>query len=118
MNRDKKRERKAKVLFIEASREFKLGTTQNYLRDEDIQKISATFRAWKNVPKYAQVVDLAEIEKNDFNLNISRYVETAEAAERIDVAEAIAALREAERKRAEAERRMDGHLVELGYVEK
>jgi type I restriction enzyme M protein len=70
------------------------------------------------VPKYAQVVDLAEIEKNDFNLNISRYVETAEAAERIDVAEAIAALREAERKRAEAERRMDGHLVELGYVEK
>jgi type I restriction enzyme M protein len=115
MNREKKRERKAKVLFIEASREFREGSAQNYLRDEDVKKIAATFHAWKDVPKYARVVDLAEIEKNDFNLNISRYVETAEAAEKVDVATAIARLREAERKRAEAEAKMDGFLKELGY---
>jgi type I restriction enzyme M protein len=115
MNRDKKRERKAKVLFIEASREFREGSAQNYLRDEDVKKIAATFHAWKDVPKYARVVDLAEIEKNDFNLNISRYVETAEAAQRVDVAAAIAKLREAEKKRAEAEAKMNGYLKELGY---
>jgi type I restriction enzyme M protein len=115
MNREKKRERKAKVLFIEASREFREGSAQNYLRDEDVKKIAATFHAWKDVPKYARVVDLAEIEKNDFNLNISRYVETAEAAEKVDVAAAIAKLREAEKKRAEAEAKMNGFLKELGY---
>jgi type I restriction enzyme M protein len=114
-NREKKRERKAKVLFIEASREFRSGTSQNYLRDEDVKRIAATFHAWKDVEKYARVVDLDEIEKNDFNLNISRYVETADAAEKVDVAAAIAKLREAEKKRAEAEAKMNGFLRELGY---
>jgi len=60
-------------------------------------------------------VDLAEIEKNDFNLNISRYVETAAAAEKVDVAAAITRLREVEKKRAEDEVRMSAHLKELGY---
>jgi type I restriction enzyme M protein len=67
---------------------------QNYLRDEDVKKIAATFHAFKDVDKYARVVDVEEIEKNDWNLNISRYVETAEAAEKVDVAAAIAKLRE------------------------
>ena len=115
MNRAKQPARRRQVLFIEASREFKQGTTQNYLRDEDVQRIAATFRAWKDVAKYARVVDLAEIEKNDFNLNISRYVETAEAAEKVDVAAAITKLRELEKKRGEAEARLNGFLKELGY---
>jgi type I restriction enzyme M protein len=79
-----------------------------------VKKIAVAFHAWKDVPKYARVVDLAEVEKNDFNLNISRYVDTAEAAEKVDVAAAIAKLREAEKKRAEAEAKMNGFLRELG----
>ena len=110
MSRDKKPARKKKVLFIEASREFKQGTTQNYLRDGDVKKIAATFHAFKDVEKYARVVPLSEIDKNDFNLNISRYVETAEATEKIDVPQTIAKLRELERKRAEAEAKMNGYL--------
>jgi len=50
MNREKKRERKAKVLFIEASREFGTAPTQNRLRDEDVRRIAAAFHAWKDVP--------------------------------------------------------------------
>ncbi len=115
LNRKKVPERKRKVLFIEASRAFKEGTAQNYLREEDVNRIAATFRAYKNVDKYARVVPLEEIEKNDFNLNISRYVETADAAEKVDVASAIARLRELEAKRTEAENRMNGYLKELGY---
>lgn len=57
-------------------------------------KIAAAFHAFKDAPKYARVVGVEEIEKNDFNLNISRYVETADAAEKVDVASAIAKLRE------------------------
>ena len=99
LNRKKPVERQRKVLFIEASREFREGSAQNYLRDEDVTKIAAAFHAFKDVNKYARVVGLDEIEKNDFNLNISRYVETAYAAVKVDVADAIAKLRELEKKR-------------------
>jgi type I restriction enzyme M protein len=115
LNRKKTTERQRKVLFIEASREFREGSAQNYLRGEDVTKIAAAFHAFKVVEKYAKVVGLEEIEKNDFNLNISRYVETADAAVTVDVATAIAKLRELEKKRGEAESRMNGYLKELGY---
>lgn len=115
LNRAKKTVRKGKVLFIEASREFKEGSAQNYLREEDVTKIAAAFHAFKDAPKYARVVGVEEIEKNDFNLNISRYVETADAAEKVDVASAIAKLRELEKKRGDAEAKMNGYLKELGY---
>lgn len=115
LNRAKKAERKGKVLFIEASRDFKEGSAQNYLREEDVAKIAGAFHTFKDVEKYARVVGLDEIEKNDWNLNISRYVETADAAEKVDVVHALAKLRELEQKRDEAEARMNGFLKELGY---
>jgi type I restriction enzyme M protein len=115
LNRDKRAARRKKVLFIEASREFKEGSAQNYLRDEDVKKIAVTAGAFKDVVKYARVVGIEEIAKNDWNLNISRYVDTAEAAEKVDVAVAIAKLRELEKKRGEAEAKMNGFLKELGY---
>jgi type I restriction enzyme M protein len=115
LNRGKKAERKKKVLFVEASREFREGSAQNYLRNEDVTKIVASVHAFKDAAKYARVVGLDEIEKNDWNLNISRYVETADAAEKVDVATAIAKLRELEGKRAEVETKMNAYLKELGY---
>jgi len=115
LNKGKKADRKRKVLFVEASREFREGSAQNYLRAEDVTKIASTVHAFKDVTKYARVVPLEEVEKNDFNLNISRYVETADAAVKVDVATAIAKLRELESKRAEAEAKMNAYLKELGY---
>ena len=97
IHRDKPKARRGKVLFVEASREFREGSNQNHLRDEDVTKIAATVHAFADVERYARVVDAEEIAKNDFNLNISRYVDTAEAEERVDVAEAVRQLREAER---------------------
>ena len=67
---------------------------------------------WRN---YARVVPVAEIEQNDWNLNISRYVDTSEEEERIDVAEAVRKLRELEQERAAAEAAMNRYLAELGY---
>ena len=65
--------------------------------------------------RFAHVADLEEIEANDFNLNISRYVDTTEPVEVMSVEDALAQLSEAERKRDEAVARMDELLVELGY---
>jgi type I restriction enzyme M protein len=115
LNKDKKADRKRKVFFIEASREFREGSAQNYLREEDVLKIAKAFHAFKDVEKYARLVLLEEIEKNDFNLNISRYVETADAVEKVDVAGAIRKLRELEGKRTEVEAKMNSYLKELGY---
>jgi type I restriction enzyme M protein len=115
INRDKPKARQGKVLFVEASRGFREGSAQNYLRDEDVKKIAATAHAFRDADKYARVVDLAEIEKSDWNLNISRYVDTAEADHRMDIASAVAKLREAERVQSEAKDVMDRFLRELGY---
>ena len=115
LNRDKPAARKGKVLVIDASAEFEEGGSQNRLRDQDIQHVSSTFHAFADVDKYARVVPLAEIEENDWNLNISRYVDTSEVEERIDVAETVRTLRELEQERAAAEARMNRYLVELGY---
>ena len=115
LNREKPAERKGKVLFIDASGEFEEGSNQNRLRDRDIEHISKAFHAFADVEKYARVVPLAEIEQNDWNLNISRYVDTSDEEERIDVGEAVRKLRELEQERAAAEATMNRYLTELGY---
>ena len=115
LNRDKPSARKGKVLFIDASGEFGEGTNQNRLRDQDIKNVSRTFHTYAGVEKYARVVPLPEIEQSDWNLNISRYVDTSEEEERIDVAEAVGKLRELEQERATAEAVMNRYLAELGY---
>ena len=107
--------RVAKVLFIDASGEFEEGSNQNQLRDQDIEHISRTFHDYAGVDKYARIVPLVEIERNDWNLNISRYVDTSGHEERIDVAEAVRKLRALEQERADAETTMNRCLVELGY---
>src|SRR5229473_6136651 len=56
MNRAKPRERRGKVLFINAAQEFEEGKAQNYLRDSDVKKIAATFHAFADVERYARVV--------------------------------------------------------------
>ena len=115
LNRDKPTERRRRVLFIEASREFEEGSNQNQLRNQDIKHIADTFYAYADVEKYARVVPVAEIEQNNWNLNISRYVDTAEEEERIDVMEAVRKLRKLEGERALSEAAMNRYLAELGY---
>ena len=115
LNRDKPEDRRGKVLFIDASREFEEGSNQNSLRNQDIDHAARTFHAFSDVEKYARAAPLAEIEENGWNLNISRYVDTSEKEERIDVAEAVRRLRELENERAAAEAAMNKYLGELGY---
>ena len=74
-----------------------------------------TFRAYADVDKYARVVPVAEIEENGWNLNISRYVDTSEEQERIDVGEAVRRLQVLERERAAAEAAINRYLSELGF---
>ena len=117
LNKAKPAERRGKVLFVDAAQEgcFRQGKAQNFLDREHIDKIVAAYRGFEDVERFAHVADLAEIEANDFNLNISRYVDTSEPIEVLSVEDALAQLREAERRRDEAVARMDTLLAELGY---
>lgn len=117
INKNKEEHKKGKILFIDASRGYQEGKNQNVLRDEDIQKIISTYDAWKDVEKYSRVVTLEEIKENDYNLNIARYIDTAEEEEQIDIAEALRQLRQLEQERDEIEKVMYGYLKELGYGE-
>ena len=104
-----------KVLFIDASREFKAGKNQNQLSEENIKKIVKTYRDGDNVEKYAYLASLKEIQDNDYNLNIPRYVDTCEEEDEINL---LAVRKEREQLKvqlAKLEMEMAGYLKELGY---
>jgi len=72
-------------LFIDASQGFEKQKNQNILLDEHIDKIVSTYKKRETSEKYAHVASFEEIEENDFNLNIPRYVDTFEEEEEIDL---------------------------------
>ncbi|MDB8576446.1 N-6 DNA methylase [Turicibacter sanguinis] len=116
-NKGKEEARQNKIFFIDASRDFQEGKNQNVLRDEDVEKIVSTFDNYEEIEKYSRIVTLDEIKENDYNLNISRYIDTTEEEEQIDVAKVIQELQQLELEREKIEETMYGFLKELGYCE-
>lgn len=84
LNREGAREREG-VFIINADREFREGKAQNHLRQEDIEKMTYVYRNKQEVDKYARFVSKAELEAEDYNLNIRRYVDNSPPAEPHDV---------------------------------
>jgi type I restriction enzyme M protein len=74
-----------KIFFINADKEYKEGKNQNMLRPEDIEKISYVYENKIELEKYSRLVDIKEIEEEDFNLNIRRYVDNTPDPEPQDV---------------------------------
>jgi type I restriction enzyme M protein len=104
-----------KVLFIDASREYIDGKNQNQLVDDHIAKIIKTYKARNNVDRYACLASPDEIRENDFNLNITRYVDTFEEEEKIDLKAVLQERVELKAELARLEKEMEVYLKELGY---
>ena len=104
-----------KVLFIDASREYESGKNQNLLSAANIDKIVATYRARSTVDKYAYLATLEEIQANDYNLNIPRYVDTFEEEAEIDLMAVRAERLKLQAQLGEIEQQMAVYLAELGY---
>ncbi|MGL4731522.1 MAG: type I restriction-modification system subunit M [Clostridium sp.] len=115
INKDKVENRKGKVLFIDASAGFVKDGNKNKLRDEDIEKIIGAFDNFETVEKYAEVVELKTIEDNDYNLNISRYVDTTEEEKQVDIDLVLQDIRELKMKIVDGEEKLNGYLEELGF---
>ena len=110
----KHREHTDNILFIDSSQHFEKVKTQNYLREEDIDKIIETYRERKNEDKYSHIATLEEIIENDYNLNIPRYVDTFEEEDPVDLAEVSKELKELNNSMAETDNVIAGFCDELG----
>jgi len=109
----KKNKTNKDVLFIDASNNFEKGKNQNILRAEDIDKIMDTYNERKDVDKYAHVADFKEIEENDYNLNIPRYVDTFEPEPEIDLGEITKEIKENNKKIEENKKELLSMMKEL-----
>lgn len=102
------------ILFIDASKEFKPGKNMNTLEEEHLNKIIEAYKERKDIDKFCHVATMEEIETNDYNLNIPRYVDTSEKEEAIDL---VAKAQDIENLNAEitaAESELKKYFDELG----
>ena len=104
------------ILFIDASNEYKPGKVQNELSDENIKKIIEAYEKRENIDKFAYVADIQSeiIEKNGYNLNIPRYIDTSEEEEEIDIAQVKADLAKIQTQKNEAFEKVNAIMKELG----
>ena len=106
----------SKILFINASGEgnYEKGKRQNVLRDCDVEKIVDTYKFRREETRYSRQVSLQEIRENDFNLNITRYVNLTKEEEQIDLKAVAQRINECDVRIAEAQNKLNEFLKELG----
>jgi type I restriction enzyme M protein len=114
----KKKDRKKKVLILDASRELRTGRAQNELLPEHVEHIYGWYRGFQDVEGIARVVTLDDIAANDNNLNISRYVEPNSTLEAQTVEEATQELRLSTEAAIAAEDRLVNVLTREGLLRK
>ena len=115
----KKCRKNDKILFINASSEehYEKGRRQNYLREEDVEKIIEAYKSRATISRYAREVSLSEIKENGYNLNITRYVNLSKDEEAVDLAAVQSKLVDIEKKITTARDEHNKFLRELGLKE-
>jgi type I restriction enzyme M protein len=72
--KQKPKERKGKILLINASREFQKGKPKNYLGEENIKKIVDAYHNFKEIEKFSKIITIEEARETDYNISPSRFV--------------------------------------------
>ena len=112
----KQRKNPDDILFIDASQGFEKVGNQNYLSPEDIERIVSTYRKRESIEKFSHVADRSEVEENDYNLNIPRYVDTFDEEEKIDLATVSAKLTALESDMTVTNKELTSFCKELGIA--
>ena len=104
------------VLFIDASKDFIKGKNQNELSEEHIEKIIEAYKNRENIERFAYVADIQTeiIEKNGYNLNIPRYVDTSEKEEEIDLGQVVKDMKDIDKEIANVSAELKKSFDELG----
>lgn len=115
----KKCRKNDKILFINASSEehYEKGKRQNYLRDNDVEKIIEAYKSRVTIGRYAREVSLSEIKENGYNLNITRYVNLSKDEEAVDLSDVQKKLTDIEKEIIAARNKHNEFLKELGLKE-
>jgi len=101
------------ILFIDASQHYEKVKTQNYLRDEDVDRIVDTFEKRITIDKYSYVASLNEVRENDYNLNIPRYINAFEEEEPVDISAVAIELKSLEYEMKSTDETIAGFCNEL-----
>ena len=101
------------VLFIDASQKFEKGKKQNTMTDEHIDAVIDLYHKRETVEKEAFLASFEDIEKNDFNLNIPRYVDNFEEEEAIDLKALLSEMKQTDEKIEKTEGEFVSLLKEL-----
>jgi type I restriction enzyme M protein len=109
-------ERRKKVLFVDASRLFKRGRNQNTLEPEQVEQIYELYVDYESVEGLARLVPIDDIERNDWNLNIPRYVEAVTDTDTVSVDDAMLGLKESLESAYAAEERLKALLCDAGLM--
>ena len=116
------------VLFIDASAEFESGKNPNKMADAHIEKIVAEFKKHQSLPaldtesgevlteKFSYRATLKDIQDNEYNLNIPRYIDTFEEEEQVDIKEVHTEIVDLKKQLAETEAKMEQYLKELNLI--
>jgi type I restriction enzyme M protein len=112
----KKKDKKNKVLFIDASDQVREGRAQNFLEKEHIERIYGWYRGFENVQDHTKVASLGDVEANDFNLNISLYVEKKVEDNLPTIKEALKSLKAAFDEAVRAEDKMKEQFKMFGLL--
>ncbi len=102
------------ILFIDSSKHFEKMKNQNFLREQDIEKLVTTYKQRIQEDKYSYKASLEEIKENDYNLNIPRYVDTFEEEEEIDLDKVSVELKELDKEIVENDLVIKSFCDELG----
>jgi type I restriction enzyme M protein len=114
--KNKPQERKNKILFINASNEYVPHPSVrrlNILSKENINKIVKAYQKFANITGFSRVVDISEVRKNDYNLNVTLYVMPVEEKEQIDIFKEFSELKELEKEREEVGKKIEEYISEI-----
>jgi type I restriction enzyme M protein len=115
LNKNKPKERKGRILLINASQEFEKGRPKNFIPDDKIKKIAKAFHAFNDVERFTKVIPMDEVVKNDYNLSPSRYVETAEAVVYREIPQLLGELEELEEQSSKIDVELKSILSKIGF---
>lgn len=114
LNIQKPAERKNKIYLLHAGKEFEKGDPKNYITPEGIERIAETFKHFKDVEKFARLVDKEEIVKNDYNISPSRYIQINDAETYRPIGEIVEELNMLEEEAVEIDKEVKNILKRLG----
>lgn len=115
LNKNKDIQKKNKVLVIDGEKDYLEGKNQNSLRPQDINKIVKAYNNYEDTEKFARVVEMKEIEENEYNLNIRQYIDSSEMEEIIDVKNVREEIKLLKKELVGIDNKVEKFLDELNY---